>query len=129
MVGVAIQRVRPRVGSRMIRTLIADADLLVKANPALFELVLINVLDNAILFSADGTRIVIAATRVGERCRISIADEGCGIPGADSLVCSNASIASAGRRLRPRQRPRTRDRKGLCEGARGIDRGLCSRRR
>lgn len=83
MVGVAVQRVRPRVGNRIIRSFSADSDLLVIANPALFELVLINVLDNAILYSADGTRIVITAKREGEQCRISIADEGCGIPEAD----------------------------------------------
>lgn len=83
MVGVAVQRVRPRVGNRIIRSLFADPDLLIIANPALFELVLINVLDNAILYSADGTYIVIMAKRDGEQCRISIADEGCGIPQAD----------------------------------------------
>jgi two-component system sensor histidine kinase KdpD len=83
MVGVAVQRVRSRVGNRIIRSLSTDPDLLVIANPALFELVLINVLDNAILYSADGTRIVITAKRDGEECRISIADEGCGIPEAD----------------------------------------------
>lgn len=83
MVGVAVQRVRPRVGNRIIRSLFADPDLLILANPALFELVLINVLDNAILYSADGTRIVIKAKRDGEQCLISIADEGCGIPEAD----------------------------------------------
>ncbi len=83
MVGVAVQRVRSRVGNRIIRSVSGDPDLLVIANPALFELVLINVLDNAILYSTDGTRIVITAKREGDQCRISIADEGCGIPEAD----------------------------------------------
>lgn len=82
MLGVAVQRVRGRAGDRTI-TVVADPDLLVTANPALFELVLINVLDNAILYGADGTRIILASRRQGEYCRISVADEGRGIPDAD----------------------------------------------
>ena len=83
MIGVAIQRVRPRAGNRHFDTADTGSGLLVMANPALFELVLINVLDNAILYSPDDTRIVVAGKRIGERCRISIADQGCGIPDTD----------------------------------------------
>ena len=85
MIGVAIQRVRPRAGSRHFETAGMDARIAVSANPALFELVLINVLDNAILYGPDGTRIVLSAEDLGDRCRIGIADEGCGIP-EDDLV-------------------------------------------
>jgi two-component system sensor histidine kinase KdpD len=57
--------------------------LLVNADAALFELVLVNVLDNAILYSDDGTRICIEAYSEPDRCRITIADEGQGIPRED----------------------------------------------
>jgi two-component system sensor histidine kinase KdpD len=83
MLSVAIQRIRGRAHNRVLRHISDDSDLLVRANPALFELVLINVLDNAILYSPDGSRIEITSRREGERCRISIADEGCGVPQAD----------------------------------------------
>ncbi|MEN2748434.1 ATP-binding protein [Sphingomonas sp. T9W2] len=85
MIGVAIQRVRSRAGSRHFETAGMDPRIAVSANPALFELVLINVLDNAILYGPDGTRIVLSAEDLGDRCRIGIADEGCGIP-EDDLV-------------------------------------------
>lgn len=83
MVGVAVQRVRARAGSRRLRIHAPVPDLAVAANPALFELVLINVLDNAILYSADGTRVVVTVVRDAGWCRIGIADEGCGIPAAN----------------------------------------------
>lgn len=83
MLGVAVQRVRSRAGDRKIRMVAADPDLLVTANPALFELVLINVLDNAIIYGADGTRILLVSRREDDFCRISVSDEGRGIPDAD----------------------------------------------
>lgn len=82
MVGAAVARVRARAGNRSIaRT--DENDLLVAANAALFELVLINVLDNAIVYSDDGTRIHVAIERDGDRCRLTVADEGHGIPPGD----------------------------------------------
>ena len=81
--GAIIQRVRTRAGSRHIERRLEDGHLLVSVDAAMFELVLINLLDNAILYSEDGTRIAVKAHRHGEWCRISITDEGCGIPTAD----------------------------------------------
>jgi two-component system sensor histidine kinase KdpD len=83
MLSVAVQRLRSRAGRRKISLVTSDNELPVAANPALFELVLINVLENAILYSPDATSIVVAASQMGDCCRISIADEGCGIPTAD----------------------------------------------
>ena len=42
-----------------------------------------NLLDNAIRFSPAGGRIVIAATREGDRIRLSVRDEGPGVPEGD----------------------------------------------
>ena len=77
------QRMRARAGNRKIERVAADADLLVNADAALFELVLVNVLDNAILYSEDGTRISIEARAENATCRITVADEGQGIPPED----------------------------------------------
>jgi two-component system sensor histidine kinase KdpD len=83
LLGAAIQRVRPRAGKRRIVRAPGDADLLVRADAALFDLVLANVLDNAILYSADGSRIEIETREDDGHCRIAVADEGQGIPAAD----------------------------------------------
>jgi len=83
MLGAAIQRARVRAGDRSLARKDDGADLLVAVDPALFELVLVNVLDNAILYSEDGTRITVESEQVGGQCRITIADEGHGIPEAD----------------------------------------------
>jgi two-component system sensor histidine kinase KdpD len=77
------QRIRARAGNRKIERVAADAYLLVNAVAALFELVLVNVLDNAILYSNDGTRISIEARAENGACRITVADEGQGIPPED----------------------------------------------
>lgn len=84
MVAAAIQRVRSRAGGRAIFLQECDAELQVDANPALFELVLVNILDNAITYSADGTRIGIEISAADGLCRIAIADEGYGIPEQDA---------------------------------------------
>ncbi|CCW19712.1 Osmosensitive K+ channel histidine kinase KdpD [Sphingobium indicum BiD32] len=78
-----IQRVRPRAGNRHIERHLGDGHLLVSVDAAMFELVLINLLDNAILYSEVGTRITVEACRNENWCTISIADEGWGIPEAD----------------------------------------------
>lgn len=78
-----IQRMRPRAGTRKIETECNDDRLLIAADAALFELVIINVLDNAITYSEDGTRIRVEAALEGQFCVITIADQGCGIPEAD----------------------------------------------
>jgi two-component system sensor histidine kinase KdpD len=83
MLASAIQRVRPRAGDRRIERVLAGDDLLVTADAALFELVLVNVLGNAIVYSEDGTRVLIESEKEDSFCRITIADEGEGIPADD----------------------------------------------
>ena len=84
MVAAAVQRVRSRAGRRSIVLQDPESDLQIAANPALFELVLINILDNAITYSADETHIRIELSGVDGLCRIAIADEGFGIPAQDA---------------------------------------------
>jgi two-component system sensor histidine kinase KdpD len=55
----------------------------VRADPALLEQILVNLLDNAVKYSPPGSRIAISSRRAGANVAISVADEGVGIPGAD----------------------------------------------
>lgn len=82
-IGAIVQRVRPRAGDRQIVRRASDDDLLVTVDAAMFELVLVNVLDNAIIYSENGTHIYVDVRRDGDYCVISISDEGQGIPPED----------------------------------------------
>jgi two-component system sensor histidine kinase KdpD len=53
------------------------------ADPALLEQILVNILDNAVKYSAEGSRITVTARRGGTKIAVAIADEGVGIPAAD----------------------------------------------
>jgi two-component system sensor histidine kinase KdpD len=62
---------------------IADDATQVLADPALLEQILVNILDNAVKYAPEGSRIAISARRSGGKIAISIADEGVGIPAQD----------------------------------------------
>lgn len=79
----ALQRVRPRLGARQVERSWPRVPILVRVDASLFELVLVNVLDNAIAYSDDGTRIEVTLTEDGPNAVIDIRDEGSGIPPED----------------------------------------------
>lgn len=82
-VGAAIQRIRPRLGARSLQRILPERSVLVRTDPALFELVLLNVLENAIMYSDDGSLIEIEVRlEAGDVC-VHVRDEGCGIPPED----------------------------------------------
>jgi two-component system sensor histidine kinase KdpD len=62
---------------------IADDATQVLADPALLEQILVNILDNAVKYAPEGSRITVTARRKAARILIGIADEGVGIPAAD----------------------------------------------
>jgi len=62
---------------------IADDATHVLADPALLEQLLVNILDNAVKYAPEGSRIAISARRAVSKIAISVADEGVGIPAAD----------------------------------------------
>jgi two-component system sensor histidine kinase KdpD len=62
---------------------IADDATHVLADSALLEQILVNILDNAVKYAPEGSRIAISARRSGDQISISIADEGVGSPSAD----------------------------------------------
>ena len=82
-VSAIVQRMRLRAGQRRIERHLCEEDLLVTVDAAMFELVLVNVLDNAITYSQDGTRIRIHVRRNSDYCAITVTDEGHGIPQED----------------------------------------------
>jgi two-component system sensor histidine kinase KdpD len=55
----------------------------VLADPALLEQIFVNILDNAVKYAPEGSRLAIAARRSAGNVVISIADEGVGIAAAD----------------------------------------------
>jgi Osmosensitive K+ channel histidine kinase len=79
MIGAVVQQVRLRAGQRQIVRRSIDEDLLVTVDAAMFELVLVNVLDNAIIYSEDGTSILLDVKRDHNCCAIIVWDEGQGI--------------------------------------------------
>jgi len=55
----------------------------IEADPRRIRQVLDNLIDNAIKYSGPGTRVVISAQRFGQELRVSVTDQGIGIPAAD----------------------------------------------
>ena len=55
----------------------------VRADPALLERAIANVVDNAIAFSADGARVRVEASKVDERVEVRVVDRGPGVPSLD----------------------------------------------
>ncbi len=83
VLGAAIARVDRRLGQRRLtRDFPADLSV-VQIDPGLLEQAIVNVLENAIAYSPDGSRIDVAAYEDRGSVLISIEDEGPGIPKAD----------------------------------------------
>lgn len=83
IIGAVLQRLPSRLGRRTLRHVLPGDAVLVRTDPALLELVLLNVLDNAIIYSDDGTAIEIAVATNDTTASIDIRDQGCGIPASD----------------------------------------------
>jgi two-component system sensor histidine kinase KdpD len=72
------------------------------ADPVLLEQALVNVLDNAVKYSPQGSRISVLVTRHGDKVQLSITDEGVGIPGAAlGAVFDSFFRATQGDRVAP----------------------------
>jgi two-component system sensor histidine kinase KdpD len=79
----SVDRVRRRLGKRKIKWDFPDQVTLVMADPSLLEQALVNILENAIGYSPDGTSIEVAAYEDRKNVVVSIEDEGPGIPTAE----------------------------------------------
>ena len=83
VLAAAIERVERRLGGRRLdRDFPAELSL-VKTDAGLLEQAVVNVLENAIAYSSDGTDIEVAAYEDRGNVVVSIEDEGKGIPPAE----------------------------------------------
>ena len=83
VLGGAADRVSRRVGQRHVLRDFPAMLTLVKVDPALLEQALVNILENAVAYSPDGSAIELAAYEDRNNVVISIEDEGRGIPTAE----------------------------------------------
>lgn len=79
----AVDRVKRRLGKRGVKWDFPEQVTLVMADPTLLEQALVNILENAIVYSPDDTSIEVAAYEDRNNVVISIEDEGRGIPTAE----------------------------------------------
>lgn len=79
----ALQRLQPLLTGLRLTTRIEPGLPLLWVHPALIEQALVNVLENAIRFSAPGGRLEISLLRQGDELQLAVADEGPGIPPED----------------------------------------------
>ncbi|WP_428149821.1 DUF4118 domain-containing protein [Brevundimonas sp.] len=80
ILNAAAERVSRRLGDRTVRRDFPAELSLVKADDGLLEQALVNILENAIAYSPDGSTIELAAYEDRGSVVISIEDEGRGIP-------------------------------------------------
>jgi two-component system sensor histidine kinase KdpD len=83
VLGAAADRVSRRVGGRQLTRDFPAELTMVKADTALLEQALVNILENAIAYSPDESTIELAAYEDRGNVVISIEDEGRGIPTAE----------------------------------------------
>ena len=82
-VDAAIERVARRLGARRLERDYAHQVSLVKADPGLLEQACVNILENAIAYSPDGSLVEVAVYEDQDDVVISIEDQGGGIARAD----------------------------------------------
>jgi two-component system sensor histidine kinase KdpD len=80
IIEAAISRV---AGAMYAGVNISGAATAAMADPALLEQVLVNILDNAVKYAPEGSRIAISTARRGGMVELTISDEGVGIPAED----------------------------------------------
>jgi two-component system sensor histidine kinase KdpD len=83
VLGAAIQRIERRLGHRRLTRDFPPDLAVVQVDPGLLEQAIVNVLENAIAYSPDGSLIEVAAYEDRGSVLISIEDQGPGIPKAD----------------------------------------------
>lgn len=99
VVEAAIARVREAVYTGVN---VAEDAAYVLADPALLEQVLVNILENAVKYAPEGSRISVSAVRQGPKVVLSIADEGVGIPSGElAQVFDSFFRATRGDRVAP----------------------------
>jgi PAS domain S-box-containing protein len=85
LVRTTVLRLSGGLSGRTVDVHISDSLPLVLVDPQRVGQVLYNLLDNAVKYSPGGRQITIAAEEVGRQVRVSIADDGIGIPPSDRV--------------------------------------------
>ena len=83
VLGAAIARVQRRLETRTLARDFPAELTAIQLDPGLLEQAIVNILENAIAYSPDGTAIEVAAYEDRGNVVISVEDEGPGIPTAD----------------------------------------------
>lgn len=83
LIGSALSRQAERLAKRVLQVEVAEALPMVALDFVLMNQVLINLLDNAVKYSPPGTTIHVEARLDPEGVRISVEDDGMGIPPED----------------------------------------------
>jgi two-component system sensor histidine kinase KdpD len=83
LLGTALQRLHDRIQQYALKVSVSEELPLVRGDFVLLELVLLNLLDNAMKYAAKGSEIAIVAESTGGCVQVSVFDQGVGIPEAD----------------------------------------------
>ena len=85
--GAALHRLGPRLRGREVTARVPPDLPLVAMDPVLIEQVLINLLDNALKYTPEGSPIEISASREADGVVVDVADRGPGLaPGDEQRV-------------------------------------------
>jgi K+-sensing histidine kinase KdpD len=99
LIGGALTRLEPLLGERAVTVAVGDVE--VEVDPVLFELALVNLIENAIKHGAPPIEIA-AAARDGDRVELTVRDHGAGVAPADrERVFDKFFRASSRARRRP----------------------------
>lgn len=82
MIDRVLARVEPRRSERTLTAVFVGTAPLVKGDPALLDQALANIVENALLYSPDGTEVLLCAY-AGDPVRIEVIDAGPGVPAED----------------------------------------------
>jgi len=80
VVGSALARLEPKLTTRQVVVDLPEDLSLVSLDPVLFEQVLVNLLDNALKYTPEGSPLELRAARADGAVEIEVADRGPGLP-------------------------------------------------
>ncbi len=83
LISSALARMESRLGVRDVRVMLAPGLALARVDPVLMEQVLVNLLENALKYSPDGSALECAAYEDAERLVVMISDRGVGLGSAE----------------------------------------------
>jgi two-component system sensor histidine kinase KdpD len=80
VIGSAVRRVQPRVGERKLRRDFARTVSMVSADATLLEQAVLNLIENAVAYTPDGSTIELAVYEDPRNVVMSVEDDGPGVP-------------------------------------------------